>query len=271
MSKWDHSSHQEFYEYYAAESESERALQRFRSIRDCVLRVVEKGNGGVTPLEVLDIGCGAGTQSMLWAEAGHHVYALDVNEPLLELGKQRAASSGYDIDFRLGTALELPWAEESMDVCLVIELLEHVDAWERCLKEFARVLKPGGVLFLTTSNKLCPIQQEFNLPFYSWYPAAIKHYCERLAMTTHPQLANYAKYPAVNWFSFYGLRKVVAPWGFRCLDRFDVMDVSKKSAFEALVVSAVHNSSVCRWLAHIATQGTMIACVKSPLRVHFKS
>jgi SAM-dependent methyltransferase len=150
-----------------------------------------------------------------------------------------------------------------MDVCLVIELLEHVDDWERCLEEFARVLKPGGILFLTTSNKLCPIQQEFNLPLYSWYPTPIKHHFERLALTTHPQLANFAKYPAVNWFSFYGLRRVMASLGFRCLDRFDVMDVSKKSAFERLVVSAVRGSAVCRWLAHVATEGTMIACVKN--------
>jgi 2-polyprenyl-3-methyl-5-hydroxy-6-metoxy-1,4-benzoquinol methylase len=262
MSKWDHSSHQEFYNYYAAKSESDRALQRFRSIRDAVLRIVERDNGSIGCLEILDIGCGAGTQSILWAEAGHRVHALDVNQPLLELGSQRAARSGYVIDFQLGSALELPWSAESMDVCLVIELLEHVSEWERCLEEFARVLRPGGILFLTTSNKLCPIQQEFNLPFYSWYPAHLKRYCERLALTTHPQLANFAKYPAVNWFSFYSLGRVMAARGFRCLDRFDVMDLSKRSAFERLVVSAVRGNSVCRWLAHVATSGTMIACVK---------
>jgi 2-polyprenyl-6-hydroxyphenyl methylase/3-demethylubiquinone-9 3-methyltransferase len=187
---------------------------------------------------------------------------LDVNEPLLELGKQRAANSSYDIDFRLGTALELPWAEESMDVCLVIELLEHVTAWERCLEEFARVLKPGGILFLTTSNKLCPIQQEFNLPLYSWYPAGTKRYCERLALTTRPQLANFAKYPAVNWFSFYGLRRFMAARGFHCLDRFDAMDLADKSAVQKFAVALVLRSSACRWLAHVATPGTMIACVK---------
>ncbi len=227
----------------------------------------ETENGG--RLEVLDVGCGAGTQSMLWAEAGHHVHALDVNEPLLELGKQRAINSSYDIDFHLGSALELPWSDESMDVCLVIELLEHVKAWERCLEEFARILKPGGILFITTSNKLCPIQQEFQLPLYSWYPAPIKHYCERLAVTTHPQLANFAKYPAVNWFSFYGLRRVMAARGFRCLDRFDVMDLSNKSAVQRFVVSVVRGSSACRWLAHVATPGTMIACVKRHERAQF--
>jgi ubiquinone/menaquinone biosynthesis C-methylase UbiE len=271
MSKWDHSSHQEFYNYYATESETEPALQRFRSIRECVLRIVEKEKKIVAALEVLDIGCGAGTQSILWAEAGHHVHAVDVNQPLLELGKQRAHVAGHDIEFRLGSALELPWPEESMDVCLVIELLEHVKEWEACLNECARVLRPGGVLFVTTSNKLCPIQQEFNLPFYSWYPVFIKHFFERRALTTHPQLANFAKYPAVNWFSFYDLREVMASRGFRCLDRFDVMDLRSKSSLQKSVVLLIRYSSAFRWLAHVATPGTMIGCVKGSAGVLFES
>jgi 2-polyprenyl-6-hydroxyphenyl methylase/3-demethylubiquinone-9 3-methyltransferase len=59
------------------------------------------------------------------------------------------------------------WPNRSMDVCLVPELLEHVREWRECLADFARVLRPGGVLVLTTNNKLCPVQQEFNLPLYS--------------------------------------------------------------------------------------------------------
>jgi 2-polyprenyl-6-hydroxyphenyl methylase/3-demethylubiquinone-9 3-methyltransferase len=207
----------------------------------------------------------------LWAEAGHHVHALDVNQPLLDLGKQRAARSGHAIEFRLGSALELPWSDQSMDVCLVIELLEHVKEWERCLEEFARVLKPGGILFLTTSSKLCPIQQEFNLPLYSWYPPGIKRYCERLALTTRPQLANFAKYPAVNWFSYYGLRGFMAGLGFRCLDRFDLMDMSDKSTVQRFIVALVLSNSACRWLAHVATPGTMIACVKEHMQRSFAS
>jgi 2-polyprenyl-6-hydroxyphenyl methylase/3-demethylubiquinone-9 3-methyltransferase len=263
MSNWDHSSHQEFFNYYAEESETPGALQRFRSIRDAVLRILQRESGDLGSLEVLDVGCGAGTQSILWAEAGHHVHALDVNQPLLELGKKRAADSGYDIDFRLGSALELPWPDKSMDVCLVIELLEHVAAWERCLQEFARVLKPGGALCLTTSNKLCPIQQEFNLPLYSWYPATLKRHFEQLAITTRPDLANFAKYPAVNWFSFYSLRIALRELGFCSMDRFDVMDLSKKGAVSHLIVSAIRRISLLRFLAHVMTPGTIAIALKT--------
>ena len=259
---WDHSSDERFYDYYAKASQSKKAQQRFLSIRDCVLRTLERGRSAAGILEVADIGCGAGTQSMLWSELGHHIHGLDVNEPLLNLARERAKQADYAIDFRLGSATNLPWTDQSMDVCLLLELLEHVPVWQPCLDECARVLRPGGILVITTSNKLCPIQQEFNLPVYSWYPAPLKRYFERLSMTTRPELANYAKYPAVNWFSFYRLRAELAERGLDSLDRFDVIDLPNKPAWISAVVRCMRAVPSLRWLGHVATPGTTVLAIK---------
>ena len=262
MQAWDHTSNEQFYDYYAEESQSEATLARFRAIRDCVLRVAAKNGGTGQALEVADIGCGAGTQSLVWSELAHRVHALDVNEPLLDLARQRATKQDYAIDFRLGSATKLPWANQSMNVCLLIELLEHVPEWEPCLDECARVLRPGGILVLTTSNKLCPVQAEFNLPLYSWYPAPLKRHFERLSVTTRPDLANYAKYPAVHWFTFYGLRAELAARGFSVLDRFDVTNVGNKSPWIRALVYSICAFPPLRWLAHVATPGTMVIAIK---------
>lgn len=262
MSTWDHASHEQFYEYYAKASQSPPTLQRLRSIQECILRIASKEGRRRISLKVADIGCGAGAQSLMWAELGHQIHGLDVNEPLVELARKRAVEAGRTLDFRVGSAVDLPWASESMDVCLMLELLEHVAEWQACLNEAARIVRPGGILFLTTTNKLCPVQQEFNLPAYSWYPASIKHRYERLAVTTRPELVNFTKYPAVNWFSFYGLRVMLAAKGFICLDRFDLMDMSKKSLLAQKVIAAVRTTAPLRWLAHVATPDTMILAVK---------
>ena len=263
MSTWDHTSNEQFYNYYAQESQSPKTLARFRSIRDSVLRVAEQRGMKDKTFEVADIGCGAGTQSLVWAELAHRVHGVDVNQPLLELARQRAEKEGYAIDFQLGSATGLPWADESMDVCLLIELLEHVAEWESCLSECARVLRPGGILVITTSNKLCPMQQEFNLPLYSWYPARLKRYFENLSLTTRPDLANYAKYPAVNWFTFYGLRAELSDRGLDSMDRFDVIDLSKKDAWVRALISSIRAFAPLRWLGHVATPGTMVLAVKT--------
>src|SRR3954447_14171012 len=104
------------------------------------------------------------------------------------------------------------------------ELLEHVVEWEKCVAEALRVLRPGGVFYASTTNYLCPVQSEFNLPLYSWYPGRLKRRFERLSVTTRPALANYARYPAVNWFSYYGLARYLRQRGMSCLDRFDLID-----------------------------------------------
>ncbi len=265
-SSWDHSSHKEFFDYYSKESLSPQALRRIRSIRAAILRSLETKGGPAQIYQVADIGCGAGTQSLLWAELGYQVHGLDVNEPLVRLARERASEAGYTIEFRVGSAAELPWADESMDICIALELLEHVAEWQACLREFTRILRPGGVLFLTTTNKLCPRQLEFNLPLYSWYPAPLKRRFERLAVTTRPALANFAKYPAVNWFSFYSLRASLAKLGFRSLDRFDIMDTRNKPESAKLIVRSVRAVPSLRWLAHVCTSGTTVLAIKLPRR-----
>ena len=262
MPAWDHTSKEEFYAYYAQESQRPETRARFRSIRDSALRVATQDGMQDRTFEVADIGCGAGTQSLVWSELAHRVHALDVNQPLLDLARQRAEKAGCAIDFQLGSATQLPWSDESMDICLLIELLEHVSEWEPCLDECARVLRPKGILVLTTSNKLCPVQEEFNLPLYSWYPAPLKRYFEHLSMTTRPDIANYAKYPAVNWFSFYSLRAELSERGFRSMDRFDVMDLRNKKSLARGLVYSIRNFPLLRWLAHVATPGTMILAIK---------
>jgi len=110
---------------------------------------------------------------------------------------------------------------------------------------------------------LCPIQQEFSLPLYSWYPGALKRYCEHLAVTTHPAIANHAKYPAVNWFSFYGLRNFLEPLGFHSLDRFDLADATGKEGFAQFVVTVLRRIPLLRFLGHMATSSTYLVAVKS--------
>ena len=255
-------SREEFFKYYAEQSTTPETVQRFAAIRDMVCRAPRARGLTQLSLNVLDIGCGAGTQSMMWARDGHCVSGLDVNGPLVELAIQRTREAKLDIDFRIGTATELPWADNSVDVCLVPELLEHVREWEPCVNEFTRVLKPGGVLFLSTTNTLCPIQQEFNLPLYSWYPAFLKRRYEQQAVTTRPELVNYAKYPAVNWFTFFGLRKVLAARGFDSFDRFDVADNAGRGFARALAFGLIRYVPLARLLAHVATPYTLLVAVK---------
>jgi len=253
---FDIGSHEDFYEYYKRQSLSPKTMQRFGDIAEIALRV--RGAEPGVHLDVLDVGCGAGAQCQFWADKGHHYYGIDINEPLIRLARERAAEQGRHARFEVGSATSLPFADASFDVCLLPELLEHVADWSGCLNEAARVLRPSGVMYISTSNKLCPKQEEFNLPGYSWYPRFVKRHIERRAVTDWPAVANYAKYPAVHWFSFYQLRRFLGDKGFRSLDRFDVMRMDNKSGVARAVVGVLRRVAPLRFLGHVLTPYTVV-------------
>jgi len=255
------SNRAEFVDYYARASATAANRRRFTALRDATLRFVQRREVGLC---VADIGCNAGGSSSVWAELGHRVHGLDISEELVRLAQERSRRAGFrTAHFYLGSATSLPWAARTMDVCVLLELLEHIVDWRACLDECARVLRPGGVLLLTTTNRLCPRQEEFELPLYSWYPARLKRRYERLALTTRPELANHATHPAVNWFTFYSLRRELAARGLRALDRFDIVDPAGKSVPARCLLWAIRRIPLFRGLAHVATPNTMLIAVKT--------
>lgn len=250
-----------FVEYYTEQSVSEQTHQRIRNVRRILLKLRSELGLPTTSLDVLDVGCGAGTQALAWAGDGHRAHGIDISAPLINLARKRANADGLQADFRIGSATEMPFATGSSDVVMVSELLEHLADWKSCVDESLRVLRPGGVIYFSTTNRLCPIQQEFDLPLYSWYPAPIKKHCEKLAVTTHGHWVQYTSFPAVHWFSFYQFRDYLDARGVTARDRFDVME-SKGSILRSTLVGAVRRSATLRLLGHVLTPYTVVAGFK---------
>lgn len=255
----DSNASAQFFRYYEQESMSDEAWRRFASIRAAVLRSAALPPGA---LDVADIGCGAGTQCRMWAELGHRVSGADINGELIALARQRAAAAGLHIRFDAASATQLPWADGSQDLCLAPELLEHVADWHGCIREMARVLRPGGLLYLSTSNRLCPKQQEFDLPLYSWYPAPLKRHYVRLACSSRPELAGHAAFPALNWFSYRSLGRALEKLDIVCRDRFDLIDLQEHSRLASLAIGALRRLPPLRFLGHVATPYLVLLGVK---------
>lgn len=253
----------QFLEYYERASVSQATFDRFSRIQKCALALVESSQGKRDRFDVIDIGCGAGTQALIWAQEGHRVSAIDASSTLVGIGQRRTRERNLDVRFSVGFAQALPYRDESFDVVLMPELLEHVAEWEACLQEAVRILRPRGVLYLSTTNKLCPVQQEFELPAYSWYPSRLKHWIERKSVSTRPEWVNHTKYPAVNWFTYYGLRRWLNARGVQTMDRFDMLARDHLNTTSTMIVAAIRRFSVVRFLAQVATEGTTVWGVKA--------
>jgi 2-polyprenyl-3-methyl-5-hydroxy-6-metoxy-1,4-benzoquinol methylase len=102
---------------------------------------------------VLDAACGEGFGASLLANAAEEVLAVDIDAPSVEHAKHRYAHQ-KNLHFLQAdvTALDdLPAA--SFDVIISYETLEHVQAHERLLAGFVRLLKADGVLLISTPDK----------------------------------------------------------------------------------------------------------------------
>ena len=259
--EWNTSTHQEFYDYYAKISASKETLERFRNLRNAMLTVYAH-LADKAPVDVLDVGCNSGSFSRIWAEMGFQVTGVDINKPLLQLAQQRAEDDDLEINFRVGSATELPYVDASFDVCCLPELLEHVEDWQGCLREAVRILRPGGLVYISTTNFLCPVQNEYQLPLYSWYPGFLKRRYERLAFTTRPELANFATFPAVHWFSYYGLRRFFRNLGLECLDRFDVAEIKGTQGLSGWIIWLVQRVPGIKFFAYVCSPATAIMAYK---------
>lgn len=105
---------------------------------------------GITAGErVLDVGCGSGVVTREIAKrVGAHGFAvgLDLSPALLAVAREfaREADMGDRIEFREGSALNLPFSDNSFDAVLCATVLSHVAGGETAIAELARVVRPAG-------------------------------------------------------------------------------------------------------------------------------
>ena len=108
---------------------------------------------GLRDLRMLDIGCGGGILSEPLARLGAGVVGIDPSASNIAVAKAHAAEVGLSIDYRSATVEELAEAEETFDVVLAMEVVEHVADVGLFLDLAAATMKPDGLMFVGTLNR----------------------------------------------------------------------------------------------------------------------
>ncbi|MBI4524222.1 MAG: class I SAM-dependent methyltransferase [Deltaproteobacteria bacterium] len=216
--------------------------------------------------KLLDIGCGPGLFTEFCMENGLEGAGIDFDGRLIKNAKERLEKRGMRALFSVGRAEELPYKEGVFDVCVANSLLEHVQDWQKTLREATRVLKAGGVLVFWTTNRLHPFQHEINhFPFYPWIPGTMKKRILKKITESHPSMVNYTEHPAIHWFTYEQLKAFLNGLGYKIYTRLDLIERSDLKGWKAAIKTGlfwVQNIHIFRYLYYFYSSDVSVYAMK---------
>jgi len=122
---------------------------------------------------ILDVGCGTGGLLVAAVRAGRSIVGVDIASRWLVVARRRLSDHGLATTLVAASAECLPWADESFDIVVADSLLEHLDDPVAALREWLRVLRPGGRLVLWSPNRgMLTTDPHVGLWGVGWLPRA---------------------------------------------------------------------------------------------------
>jgi glycosyltransferase involved in cell wall biosynthesis/SAM-dependent methyltransferase len=115
--------------------------------------------------EVLDIACGEGFGSEILARTARSVVGVDIAMEAVQHASTRYGQE--NVRFLRGSCAGIPLDSESVDLVVSFETIEHHDQHEAMMAEIKRVLRPGGVLIISSPNKkVYSVSPNYRNPFH---------------------------------------------------------------------------------------------------------
>lgn len=149
----------EFFELAKNRNKSKSNYVKFEEKQaELILGSLERKGIMLRNKKILDLGCGEGGYSKEFIKRSKDVIALDINEDNFQLGKE--------VKFVKGDARNLPFGDSEFDFVFCSSLIEHVKDQLKVIKEIERVLKKGGLCYLSFPPFWSPVGAHQFKPFH---------------------------------------------------------------------------------------------------------
>lgn len=130
--------------------------------------------------KVLDCGCGIGLTLYYISQYFKNSEGIDIDVKNINIARKQFSILKNKTPLHVYDGKKLPYPDNFFDMVLSIEVWEHAQDTRTMLKEIARVLKPDGILHVTTANKLWPLEPHYKLLFLSYLPSRLADWYVRI-------------------------------------------------------------------------------------------
>jgi SAM-dependent methyltransferase len=218
-----------------------------------IMRCVERA-ADLPSRSVVIVGCGPKPKPLKeLRELGYDATGV---EPFTGFADAARDYMGDDKAVLNGCAEELPLADRSQAVVISQSVMEHVDSPSKSFSEMYRVLAPGGVAYVQTTNKrrfsLTGNAGEYHIRFFNLLPDTLKEAYVHEQIHFRPELSNYSTRPAVHWFTYADLCRRGREAGFhRFYTKLDLLEPGDPSVsrLRRLLINHVRYKPWLRTLA----------------------
>jgi 2-polyprenyl-3-methyl-5-hydroxy-6-metoxy-1,4-benzoquinol methylase len=224
----------------------ERKEQYFETHTTTMIEILGQKLGNLEGLKVLDLGCGSGLDAINLARAGAIVTGIEVVPELVEIAKLRATSEGVSVKFLTVDARTEWFWPGHYDAVTIIDVWEHAEQPESITADCAQLLRPGGIVILTTTNRWA-LQNILADPHWKLFGVTLlprvlaEVYVVRIRRILR-------RYDVTSFKGLSSLRKLLYDRGFKELED-NVSDLAEKLASPTKVRGAFK-----RWVAKITSK-----------------
>ncbi len=162
---------------------------------------------------IVEVGCGTGGLIAAARKLGLAIEGVDIASRWLVVARRRLDDLGLDAPLIAASAGSLPYADASVDAIVADSLLEHLDDPSRAVREWARVLRPGGTVLAWSPNR------------------------RSLGGDPHVRLWGLGLLPRA-WMPAYVRLRRGGAWPPRCLAPGEVARMAEAAGFEGVEVEA---------------------------------
>jgi ubiquinone/menaquinone biosynthesis C-methylase UbiE len=244
----------------------ERCLKELPERKQHITLLIDRIKGFTTlknDAKILEIGAAQGLSLIAFQELGYTSIGIEPWDDAIEVSKQLAKKFNTDINIKKGVAEKLPFTDNNFDVVIADSVMEHVKDVESVTREVFRVLKNGGIFYISTASAMCPKQGEIRLfPFFSWYPQKLKVKIMNWAVNKKPSLVGYTQAPAINWFTPWKADRMFKNAGFS--DVFGTWDVltEKEVGNKKTILKIIKSNILTKLIADVFVPGCLYITIK---------